>query len=221
MRIPTRRGLRPAAATAIWLTALALPLAGGCASTTGEGQVELRAAGRETATLRGDFVAAAFSIGPAATAIYLSDVPVEKLIDGTAATAQVVHMELFWKPRAGYTPLEDDSTNASVRYIVLVDGEVGVYGGAGMLHIHGSLDKQRTRFTLVDASMSLIDSTQGFHDRLSPAQFDADVVAVKSPEQAMRIRQAVSQRVTNAFGETRIVREESDQPAIAAIFTLR
>lgn len=183
----------------------ALSLTTGCASTTGEGTVELRSMGREQGELRSAFEVAAFSIGPAATAIYLSDVPIGALVDGSATTAQVVHIELLWKPRAGFTPIEDEATNASIRYVVFVDGEVGIYGGAGMVKFRGKLNRGRVRFTIDGGSMSLLDSTPGFLDRLSPASFSADVLAIGSDEQALRLRQAVSQRITNAFGETRIV----------------
>lgn len=200
-------------------------MAVGCASTTGEGKVELRSAAREQGELRTSFDVAAFAVGPAATAIYLSDVPVQRLVDGSATTAQAVHIELLWKPRAGYTPIEDDATNASIRYMVFVDGEVGIYGGAGMVRFRGKLTGERVRFFIEGGSLSLIDATPGFVDRLSPALISADVRAVRSDEQALRLRQALSQRVTDAFGETRIVRDVgawtgSGQPAMAPILTL-
>src|SRR5690606_9308143 len=65
------------------------------------------------------------------TTFILTDAPEEQLISGTIAQGQVIHIELLWLPRSGWTPMSADATNASIRYVVISGGEVGVYGGAG------------------------------------------------------------------------------------------
>lgn len=187
----------------------ALMTGGGCASKTGSAELALQGEGRERRRLTSDFETAAFMPGESNTSIYLSDVPLEALLDGSAVTAQIVHVELLWEPRPGRTPLDPGATNASVRYIVFVDGEVGIFGGAGFVSFRGGLDRSRVKFEVQNASMQLIEGTSGFRDLLSPASLSGEVVAVRSEERTLRLRQVVSQRVTDAFGETKIVDGDS------------
>ncbi len=204
-RVPASNFSGSAARAVSAVAFVALASLGGCASSTGSAELSLQGEGRERRRLASEFENAAFMPGDSNTSIYLSDVPLEALLDGSATTAQVVHVELLWEPRPGRTPLDQGATNASVRYIVFVDGEVGIFGGAGFVSFRGGLQRSRVKFDVQNASMQLVEATPGFRDLLSPASLSGEVVAVRSEERTLRLRQVISQRVTDAFGETKIV----------------
>lgn len=204
------RRLESASATRVSLAAIrgivvavaAALLAAGCAAPAGKAATELVGDG---ARLRTKFVAAAYVVGPASTSVFLSDVPLETLLSDSTPV-QVAHFELLWRPIAGMTPMDSDATNVSIRHVLLVDGEVGIYGGAGFVRIRGAPGEGRLRLSITEATIGLLDSSAGFEDLLSPAQLDGDIVAVNDAVMAMRLRQAISQRVTDAFGVPRFVR---------------
>lgn len=188
----------------------------GCASPTGKAEVLLAGAAPPQSRLKTKFVSAAFMQTPASTSIYLSDVPLESLLDPQTTVVQIAHIELLWRPVPGMTPVEFDSINTSIRHVILVDGEVGIYGGAGFAWFKGKPDAKKLRIVTQGATIALLQATEGFEDLLSPAEYEGEVVAVNDPALAMRIRQAVAQRVTDAFGVPRFVRRDSfeiDPPA--------
>lgn len=180
---------------------LAALVASGCAAPGGKAETDLVG---ENSRLQTKFVAAAYVVGPAATSVYLSDVPLETLLSDSTPV-QVVHLELLWRPIAGMTPMDSDATNVSIRHVLLVDGQVGIYGGAGFVRIRGEPGEGRLRLSIQDATIGLLQSSEGFEDLLSPAQLEGDIVAVNDAAMAMRLRQAISQRVTDAFGVPRFV----------------
>ena len=63
-------------------------------------------------------------------ALWLTDIPIADLVAGTVDSGQILHIELLWLPRPGYTPIDYEATNISIRYIVISGGEYGIYEGA-------------------------------------------------------------------------------------------
>ncbi|HMN95416.1 MAG TPA: hypothetical protein PKC43_04295 [Phycisphaerales bacterium] len=209
---------RPTSATAIGrllrgIGAAAAVALGACSAPAGKGSVALTGQGRDPAVLKGSFQLAAYAVGPIQTSVYMTDLPIDTLVGDEPITGQIVHVELLWKPIAGRTPVESTATNASIRHVVFAAGEVGVYGGAGFVSVRGTPGTSQLSLRIYDASMALLESTPGFVDVLTPAMLDGRVVAIASEERTLRVRRVVSQLVTNAFGETRIVRGSADDLA--------
>ncbi len=154
-------------------------------------------------TLTGRFDKQIYSDAASAeTTFLLTDTTLEALLDGTMQRAQIVHIELLWLPRAGRTPMSADATNVSIRYIVIADGEVGVYGGAGFAMPKGTIGSRRMSIDLRDASLKLLDRTDGFVDLLTPARVSGTVTAEYDPRGTRTIHYAVSQFVTDKLGRS-------------------
>jgi len=84
------------------------------------------------------------------------------LIDGPEDNPrQAVHIQMYWKPRAGLTPLDDSATNAAVRYAIFEGDQIALYGGGGMLRPGGTPGKDDFRASLVNASLRLMDAGEG------------------------------------------------------------
>jgi len=139
------------------------------------------------------------------TSFMLSNVPVEDVVSGKVTNAQLLHVQLLWLPKAGSTPMDATATNACVRYVVLSNGEIGLYSGAGFALPDSDLDAKRITVTLYDASLQLQDATANFNDLLTPAQMTGTFTATRNDNAEQQLNHAASQLVTNALGKTRLV----------------
>lgn len=167
--------------------------------------------------LAANFQFACYSHDPKSdTSFWLSDVPVEDILEGRITEAQIMHIELLWTPRPGSTPIDSSATNASIRYIIVTNGEVGVYIGAGFVNLHGKLPGSKISVSVLDASLKLGDSTDGLIDLLSPARLSGRFSATNNPELARQFQLATSQFVTNALGHTRFVSSPPSFPGLAS-----
>jgi hypothetical protein len=138
--------------------------------------------------------------------VVFSDIPYEELATGTAKNGRFLHIEVLWRPKAGRTPVEPSSTNLSIRFVVVSNGEVGVYIGGGFAWIDGGKPADDAiGLEITGASVSLVDKTPGFVDLLSPATLVGELGALKNAENARATRRAASQFVTNRLGHVRWV----------------
>lgn len=179
----------------------------GCTWSGGSaGAIRAQSLGDEPVVLEGNFKNVVFAYDPSVEPSFiLSDAPLNQMTTGDATAAQVLHVQLLWDPVAGRTPMEASATNASIRYLVIANGEVGLYSGAGFAIYRGSLQSKRITITLRDATLQLQDATPGFNDLLSPAQLTGTFTAVRDDDKARQMHRAASQIVTNALGKTRLV----------------
>lgn len=192
--------VRNAAACCLAVLALA-----GCAIEPG-GVVEAVGSGDTAVRLPSAFTSGTFSVEPAATTVVFSDIPYEDLANGTAKDGRFLHIEVLWRPRAGRTPIETSSTNLSIRFVVVSNGEVGVYVGGGFGWIKGGREGDGSLgLEITGSSISLIDKTPGFVDLLSPASLLGELGALRNAENARATRRAASQFVTNRLGRVRWV----------------
>ena len=183
----------------------------GCSSPGVGNAIQVRSLSDNPVLLSANFQIACFAHDPIAdTSFWLSDVPVEALLDGSVTEAQIMHIELLWYPRPGSTPIDSSATNASIRYIIVTNGEVGVYIGAGFVLPHGKLTKAKLSISVRDASLKLGDSTDGLIDLLSPARLSGRFKATNNPELVRQFQLATSQFVTDALGRTRFVYNQSE-----------
>lgn len=186
--------------------ALAL-LAGvpGCSITPG-GLVEATGSGDTAVRLASEFTTGTFATEPAVTTVVFSDMPYEQLADGTARNGRYLHIEVLWRPAAGKTPVEPSSTNLTIRFVVVSEGEVGVYVGGGFAWLKGGKDKDDAiALDIIGSSISLVDKTPGFVDLLSPASLIGELGALRNADNARATRRAASQFVTNRLGHVRWV----------------
>ena len=188
--------------------AAAAALALGCAGCSIEagGTVDAVGAGDTAIRLSSQFETGTFAIEPAQTTVVFSDIPYEDLARGTARNGRFLHVEVLWRPRPGKTPIEPSSTNLSIRFVVVSNGEVGVYVGGGFGFISaGRPGDREIEVDITGSSISLVDKTPGFVDLLSPAEMTGTLGALENAENARATRRAASQFVTNRLGKVRWV----------------
>ncbi len=138
----------------------------------------------------------------------LSDVPLEQLVSGEVESGQIVHLEFLWMPRPGSTPVEAAGVNTSVRYILISEGELGIYSGAGFAMVRGQLDSDQVTIDVRDASLKLTDRTEGFADLLTPARLTATKGAQRDDRLTLQMHYALSQFVTDKLGISRFVHRD-------------
>lgn len=118
----------------------------------------------------------------------LSDEQIEAYFDDSAAwttiSGSIVHVHMFIKPYAGRTPIESTAANASMRWAVLAQGEIGVYTGAGFVFPGRSLLGSKISGTVSGATLRLTRATPGFHDPLGPSSLSMGFTAREDAELA-------------------------------------
>lgn len=180
------------------LIAAALLLAGGCAS----GNLRISSSAGGT-TLAPRFVTAVYAYTDENTVdIILSDLAEEELLamsrDELLRTrGNIMHIHQFFRPVAGRTALDPTASNTTVRHIVLAGGEIGVYGGGGLL-LGGDPGDPRYAFRVNDATMRLLEATPGFQDLLGGASLSGGATALRDDDRAIAITRLVHQAVTLA-----------------------
>jgi hypothetical protein len=201
------RSLPPRLPRSILLLILFLFVAGGCAGGgAATGSLRAESLGDDPVVLNARYVAVVYAQDDDDTlSFFLTEVPVEDLLAGEIAEGQVMHIELLWRPKAGATPMDSSATNASIRHVIMIDGELGLYGGAGFAMPRGEPGKDRMRISLRDATIRLLESTDGFADPLTPARMTGNFTAIHDPQLARKLHWAISQVVTNALGRSRFV----------------
>ena len=141
--------------------------------------------------------------------IWLTDVTLDELATGAVADGQVLHIELMFRPRPGYTPLDSTATNISIRYIIMSRGEVGIYEGGGFGYPIGSVEGGSMSLRIEGASLTLGDHTDGFIDLLSPAKLSGTFNGARDDTIAAAIREGVNQTVSMALAKRTYVRRNS------------
>ena len=184
----------------------------GCSGVRSTGSLRAESLGTSPVVLPARYVTAYYAEHRSTEiSFFLADVPLEQLLSGDVTLGNVVHLDLLWLPAAGYTPMDSSATNVSIRYVVFADGEVGVYGGAGFALPVGKPGDAKMGLDLRDASLTLLESTDGFVDLLSPARLTGSITAQLDEKRARQMRFATSQMVTDALGRSRFVQNELDR----------
>jgi hypothetical protein len=182
-------------------------LLSGCQMLPTAGPMRAEALGDDPVVLYGDFRTSYYSNPPQSAPTFIfADVPLEQVQAGEATNAQIMHVQLLWLPKAGRTPMSPTATNASIRFVVIANGEVGLYSGAGFATPSHGLNRKRVTLTVRDATLQLQESTPGFRDLLSPAQISGRATATLDDRRTVQLHRAASQLVTNALGRTQLVR---------------
>ena len=192
----------------IWLLLVFIILAvPGCWTGGTSGSLRTVSLGERSVVLPTDFKSVYYSHDPVTgvTSFMLSDIDPKKMIEGGITDGQFMHVELLWVPLAGQTPMDSSATNATIRYVLISKGELGIYGGAGFANPSRDPGVSTLSVSLKDASIQLLESTPGFQDLLSPAQMTGVFNARLDDKMTRQMNYAASQIVTNALGRTRFV----------------
>lgn len=111
--------------------------------------------------------------------IYLTDLTDDELSaifaeprDWSGITGTLTHVHIFIAPEPGKTPIESTAASATIRTIVIAQGEIGVYDGAGFLLPGGSMTKGRVAARVRNAPLRLTRRTPGFADPLVTPEMD-------------------------------------------------
>ena len=122
--------------------------------------------------------------------VWMTDIPMDDLIQGTFTDGQIIHLQVLWTPVAGKTPLASTSTNLSIEHVIVSDGEVGIYGGGGYCWMSGS-PEIGMRLSIEDATIAILDNSPGFSDLLTPATMNGRVRSIPDQQTARQIATAV------------------------------
>lgn len=114
----------------------------------------------------------------------------------------IVHAQMVWKPEPGRTPMTATATNTVMRVLVMSDGELGIYGGAGFAWPLDPLNADEVEVEFRGGTLTLLESTKGFHDLMSPAELTGRLKARRAPEEVGDWRRGASQFATNALGKS-------------------
>ena len=178
----------------------------GCVGKEPQAVASMESLGNAPLQLTSELTHGGYMTTSASSSMLLSDVPIQVLQSGECQRAQVVHLQLLWKPRPGMTSVSANGTNVVIRYIIINEDEVGVYAGGGFAWPSGDIGSSPIRLNLIGSSLVLTDHTEGFIDIMSPAKLTGSFTAPFDPIFTLQMRQAVSQIVTNAVGSGRWVR---------------
>jgi len=147
------------------------------------------------------------------TSLWLSDLTLDELASGQLESGQILHVEMLFPPMPGETPIDPDATNLSIRYILISNGEVGIYEGGGFGYPIGGHEHGMMSLRVEPSGLVLTESTDGFVDLLSPALLTAVFTGDCDDAAGHRFADGVDQFVTNTFGRTMYVHAGTGQVA--------
>ena len=133
------------------------------------------------------------------------------LFDGPSDDpTRVAVLSMFWRPRAGSTPVDRTATNTVVRYLdsnaaAGEDDTLGVYAGAGFMRVYSDPAAGELNGTLFDADLRLIDRSTRFEDRLGRAALAGSFTAQRDDARVTTILRRLNLRVSDALGYPRLV----------------
>jgi hypothetical protein len=106
--------------------------------------------------------------------IYLTDLSLDQLAspfeDNSSGwpTGQMMHIHMFIRPSPGKTPIEPQSSNCTIRHLILAPGATGLYGGGGFLLPTSSAKSGTFGGRITAGTLRLQASSENFIDALGP-----------------------------------------------------
>ncbi len=172
----------------------------GCAGPVQHGSLRAQSRGDDPVALEGEYITAFYADGSSVeTSFILSDVALDQLLSGQFSQGQMVRVDLLWVPKPGATPMDSSATNVSIQYVIVADGELGVYAGAGFALPEGDASGRSLTVWLRDGSLNLLESTDGFVDLLSPATLTGSFTATHNDQRARQLSAALRRLVNDAL----------------------
>ncbi len=151
--------------------------------------------------LLGEFQTALYSMNDTNTlTLVLLDGPT----DGAKQDArQVATIRVFWKPRAGRTPIDPTATNATVHYAIFSGPsgrEVGVYSGAGFVYPVDNPGGPIFRADIWEVTLRLTDRSAGFEDLLGEAALEGHLTATRDDAAVNQVVRNLRARISQRMG---------------------
>jgi hypothetical protein len=98
---------------------------------------------------------------------------------GQPAVTQIAIINVFWRPVPGITPILSSAINATIRYIVITPGGIGMYQGAGFVRLFNSRGARVMHAAIVDGDLRLTGESGYFKDALGPSRIRGNFNAVR------------------------------------------
>lgn len=140
------------------------------------------------------------------------------LVQGPVDQPQrVVELRMFWKARAGLTPVDRTATNTVVRFFEFRDDaeeprSLGLYAGAGFLRLQDDPAVGEVEGTLWDSDLRLSDRSADFTDRIGRGTLAGSFTAVRDDAGVTRLMLELNQLVTERLGYPRLVLRPGPEP---------
>ncbi len=192
---------------------LTLLLLTGCNSSLWTSQSALAIVSQDDTSLRlqGDFNSAYYIFDSTESITVV-------LIEGPEDNpTQAAAIRMMWQPKAGLTPVNPDATNATIQYIVFANRrtdegyykEVGVYSGAGFLHLDSSPGDSRLNASLWQADLVLADRSDRFKDLLGQSTLRGSFTAERDSVKVQQLLKRLNLQVSERLGYPRLVGEQA------------
>ena len=125
---------------------------------------------------------------------------------------QITRIRMFTRPVAGKTPLSNAAGNSIVQHVVINDGALAVYGGAGLLRPRGRPGEPVLDAVLRNGTVRLTRSTPGLVDPIGTARLDLAMSAALNAPLSRLIAARLDQIIetTQPRLETDDARAEAD-----------
>ena len=192
---------------------LGLALAG-CVSSN---RVTLRSTVEEV-QLQARFPTAAFApVGRAGVDIVLTDLSLDELdptTDIESLTGRIVRIAVVVRPLPGATPIDPTAANATVQYLILSGGAVGLYSGGAFVNPNQPFGTKDLQVKIRGGTVRMTARNPRFVDPLGPTELDARFAAV--PDEALVARTAakLEQAVAWLYRQREVEEEQAEpQPA--------
>jgi len=146
-------------------------------------------------------VYAADPADPSTIDLFLTDLPDRVWKQGgdvSDVSGQLLHIHMFVEPKAGATPIATTASSATVRWLVLSGGRVGVYGGGGFFVPSGDAGEATIGGSLRGATLRLVHASPGFADRLGPSILSTTVECSNDPATAAALSRSLSSLISSA-----------------------
>jgi hypothetical protein len=136
---------------------------------------------------------------------------------------QAAAIRMLWQPKAGLTPVNPDATNATIQYVVFAnrrtsDGffrEVGVYSGAGFLHLDSAPGESSLTASLWQADLLLADRSDRFKDLLGQSTLRGSFTAERNSAKVQSLLKRLNLKVSERLGYPRLVDNASARDTLA------
>lgn len=202
MNIAMLTMIKPALLIAI--TVSTISIVSGCESAKPVGTMRAQSLNAQPIAIDANYSTAFYAHGGSVESSFiLSDIPLEKLLKSKVSNGHILQVQMLWVPKPGSTPMDSSATNVSIRYIIMSNGELGLYTGAGFAIPQDKMGSDLVTIDLRNAYLTLTDSTSGFVDLLSPASLTGDFTATLNDQRTRQIRSALRRIINSALPRSR------------------
>jgi hypothetical protein len=138
------------------------------------------------------------------------------LLQGSAdQPTQAVTIRMFWRPRAGSTPLDRTATNATIQYAVFTGENVGVYSGAGFLYPQNTPGNDSLTAAIWQAILRPADQSLGYEDPLGKATVKGKFTVRRDDIAVEQLLRKLNVHISERLGYPRLVDGEDKASAPA------